>query len=242
VLDSNTIEITELPIGRWTEDYKEILNKLVIERGSKDSKGIILDYENQSTDHSVYFKVYLKKGYLSTAQWSEGDIDKIEKDFKLTTSKFTSLTNIHLYNEQNTITKYDTVESIVREYCRVRLNLYQSRKDYQLNDLDQKIKLVSAKCRFILDVVNEQIVIHKRSKQNITEQLIARNFETIDDSYDYLLKLPIYTLSEEEVKRLLNQKDSLESEYKGLSEQDISDIWLDELSLFESKYSKFLKK
>ena len=48
VLDNKTIEITELPIGRWTEDYKEILNKLVIERG-KNEKGIILDYENQST-------------------------------------------------------------------------------------------------------------------------------------------------------------------------------------------------
>ena len=40
VIDSTTIEITELPVGRWTEDYKEILNKMVIERGSKgDSKG-----------------------------------------------------------------------------------------------------------------------------------------------------------------------------------------------------------
>ena len=47
----------------------------------------------------------LKPGYLSKAQWSEGEIDKIEKDFKLTTTKQTSLTNIRLYNENNTITR-----------------------------------------------------------------------------------------------------------------------------------------
>ena len=60
--------------------YQKLLNrgnKIVIERsGKNEGKGIILDYENQSTDHSVYFKVYLKQGYLSTAQWSEGDVDK----------------------------------------------------------------------------------------------------------------------------------------------------------------------
>ena len=39
---------------------------MVIERGAKEtSKNIIIDYENQSTDDSVYFKVKLKPGYLS---------------------------------------------------------------------------------------------------------------------------------------------------------------------------------
>ena len=84
---------------------------MIIERSGKNEvKGIIIDYENQSTDTTVYFKIIVRHGYLSSAQWSEGDMDKIEKDFKLTTTKHTSLTNIHLYNEDNTITKYDDVE------------------------------------------------------------------------------------------------------------------------------------
>ena len=36
VLSHNTIEITELPVGRWTEDYKETLNKMIIERSGKN--------------------------------------------------------------------------------------------------------------------------------------------------------------------------------------------------------------
>ena len=226
VLDAKTIEITELPVGRWTEDYKEILNKLVIERGSKDSKGIIVDYENQSTDHSVYFKVYLKPGYLSTAQWSDGEIDKIEKDFKLTTTKQTSLTNIHLYNEDNTITRYHDIETIMRDYSKVRLELYEKRKEYQLQELDKQIHLLTAKCRFILDVVEERIAIYKQTKDKIKEQLVSKEYPLINESYDYLLKLPIYSLTKEEIDKLLQEKGDLESQHSELSSKTTKDIWL----------------
>ena len=242
VLDAKTIEITELPVGRWTEDYKEILNKLVIERGSKDSKGIIVDYENQSTDHSVYFKVYLKPGYLSTAQWSDGDIDKIEKDFKLTTTKQTSLTNIHLYNEDNTITRYHDIETIVRDYSKVRLELYEKRKEYQLQELEKQIHLLTAKSRFILDVVEERIAIYRQTKDKIKEQLVSKEYPLINESFDYLLKLPIYSLTKEEIDKLLQEKGDLESQYSELSNKTTKTIWLDELSSFEKEYSKFIKK
>ena len=242
VLDAKTIEITELPVGRWTEDYKEILNKLVIERGSKDSKGIIVDYENQSTDHSVYFKVYLKPGYLSTAQWSDGDIDKIEKDFKLTTTKQTSLTNIHLYNEDNTITRYHDIETIMRDYSKVRLELYGKRKEYQLQELEKQIHLLTAKSRFILDVVEERIAIYRQTKDKIKEQLVSKEYPLINESFDYLLKLPIYSLTKEEIDKLLQEKGDLESQHSELSSKTTKDIWLSELTIFEKEYSKFLKK
>ena len=109
-------------------------------------KELFLIMKINQQDHSVYFKIHLKPGYLSTAQWSETDIDKVEKDFKLTSTKHTSLTNIHLYNDKNTITKYNSVESIMRDYCHIRLNLYEKRKQYQLQQLDKDIKLISAKC------------------------------------------------------------------------------------------------
>ena len=243
VLDATTIEITELPVGRWTEDYKEILNKMVIERGAKEtSKNIIIDYENQSTDDSVYFKVKLRPGYLSKAQWSDGDIDKIEKDFKLTTTKQTSLTNIHLYNEHNTITKYSEVETIMKEYSKVRLELYKKRKDYQLNELDKQIVLLSNKCRFIMDVVDEHITIYKQTKDKIKEQLVERDYPKVNKSYDYLLNLPIYTLSKEEIDKLLKEKDMLLTQHTLITNQTTKDMWLEELELFEKGYSKFLKK
>jgi len=242
VINATTIEITELPVGRWTEDYKEILNKMIIERGNKgDSKGIIIDYENQSTDNSVYFKVYLKAGYLSTAQWSDDEIDKIEKDFKLTTTKNTSLTNIHLYNENNTITKYNDVETIMREFCKRRIQLYEERKSYQLSELDRQILLISSKCKFILEVVEETIIINKQTKEKIMFQLVDKDYPEINESYDYLLKLPIYTLTKEEIDKLLKEKDNLIKQHEKLSELSTKAMWLNEIGTFEKEYSKFLK-
>ena len=242
ILDATTMEITELPVGRWTEDYKEILNKLIIDRKDPKQKGLILDYENQSTDHSVYFKVHLKPGYLATAQWSEGDIDQIEKDFKLTTTKYTSLTNIHLYNRDNTITKYDSVKDIMEDYCDVRLQFYKKRKDYELTDLQDKIQLISSKCRFILEIVNETLIIHKQTKASIQSQLTEKQYPLIQDSYDYLLKLPLYTLTQEEIDKLLEMKSELEDEYQTLQTTTIQELWLDDLKVFHKLYGKFLKK
>ena len=247
VLNSTTIEITELPIGRWTEDYKEILNKMIIERGSKgdgskgEGKGIIVDYENQSTDSTVYFKVHLKPGYLSTAQWCDGDIDKIEKDFKLTTTKYTSLTNIHLYNEHNTVTRYNDVETIMREFCTRRQVLYNDRKAYQLSELDKQIMHVSSKCKFILEVVEETIHINKQTKGKIIEQLVEHNYPEINESYNYLLKLPIYTLTIEEIDKLLSEKANLIEQHTALSSLTSVKMWLNDLAVFEKEYSKFLK-
>ena len=69
IIDQNTLEITELPIGKWTEDYKSHLDSMVIERSSKDDNGkndkkkkkkqIILDYENHRTDSEVKFIIHL---------------------------------------------------------------------------------------------------------------------------------------------------------------------------------------
>jgi DNA topoisomerase-2 len=239
VIDNSTIEITELPIGRWTEDYKEILNKMIYERST--NKGVILDYENQSTDHSVYFKIHLIQGYISKAQWSEDNIDKIEKDFKLTTTKYTNLTNIHLYNEQNTITKYNDVESIMREYCKVRLNLYTKRKEYQLNLLSEQIKRITSKCKFIVDIIEQHIIIQKRTKENIIQQLVDSNYSMEQGSFDYLLKLPIYTLSQEEIDKLMKEQNNLTEEYNDLENKTIVQLWLDELYVFEKLYKKFKK-
>jgi DNA topoisomerase-2 len=241
VLDARTLEITELPIGKWTEDYKQFLDKLLIDRTDKGNKGIIVDYENQSTDKTVYIKVHLKPGYLSTAQWSDTDIDKVEKDFKLTSTKYTSLTNIHLYNKHNTITKYHSVEDIMREYCELRLDLYGKRKAHQLHELEKDIRVLSAKCRFILEIIEGLMIVQKRTKQNILDQLSERGYPMNSNSYDYLIKLPIYTLSQEEIAKLQAEKESLVSEHDDLQKTTREQLWITELGEFSKLYKKFLK-
>ena len=71
----------------------------------------------------------------------------------------------------------------MKEYSKVRLELYKKRKDYQLNELDKQIVLLSNKCRFIMDVVDEHITIYKQTKDKIKEQLVEREYPQINDSF-----------------------------------------------------------
>ena len=93
-----------------------------------------------------------------------------------------------------------------------------------------------------MDVVEDRIIIYKQTKQNIKEQLEIGNFPLIHDSYDYLLKLPIYSLTKEEIDKLLKEKDGLTKQHTELSVLSAKDMWLGELTTFEKEYSKFLKK
>ena len=71
---------------------------------------------------------------------------------------------IHLYNENNAITKYNDVETIMRNFVRQEFN-YTKKENYQLSKLDRQILLISSKCKFILEVVEETIVINKQTKE-----------------------------------------------------------------------------
>ena len=68
-----------------------------------------------------------------------------------------------------------------------------------------------------------------------------KEYPLINESYDYLLRLPIYTLSQEEIDKLMKVKGDLEREYKDLQETTIKELWLLELTVFEKFYKKFLK-
>ena len=53
ILDDNTVLITELPIGRWTDDYKSYLETLIIDKTNENSKQCLLDFVNHSTEKTV---------------------------------------------------------------------------------------------------------------------------------------------------------------------------------------------
>ena len=92
------------------------------------------------------------------------------------------------------------------------------------------------------DVVEMNIIIHKQTKEDIKQQLIKLKYLLKDESYDYLLKLPIYSLTKEEIDKLTKERDNLIFQSKELSNKSPEDIWLSELNIFTKEYNKYLKK
>ena len=250
--NDDKLVITELPVGESTCGYKEYLEKLLEDvpiRGKVDDKKAkkqpkkenpFLSYKDNNTDTRVHFELTFEDDYLDTAK----DVDK---QFHL--YKKYSITNMHLYGPEGHIKRYDTVEDIMRDYYKVRLEMYQKRKEHQLAILEYQLKVISNKVKFILMVVEKKLEINNKKKQEIEEQLEKHKFSKIgrskDDtklSYDYLLTMPIYNLTQEKIDELKQQQDEKETEYNELNEKSLEEIWLGELEELETKYEKWYKK
>jgi DNA topoisomerase-2 len=254
-INDNKLIITELPVGEWTSNYKEFLEKMLDDSPQKaktDNKKIkkpvvkkeksnpFISYKDNNTDSKVYFELIFEDGYLD-------NVKDIDKQFHL--CKKYSITNMHLYGPEGHIKHYNTVEDIMRDYYNVRIKLYRARKEHQLEILDFQLKLISWKVKFILMVVEKKLEVNNKKRDEIENKLekfkfpkLGRNKDDPKKSYDYLLSMAIYNLTYEKIEELKQQQDSKEVEYEELNLLSEQDIWLNELNILEAEYIKWYDK
>ena len=115
----NTLEITELPVGMWTQEMKEFLEKEIM--GSDKGPGAVKDYEEHHGENSVHFKVQMTEKGMAQAL-AEG----LETKFKLV--NYINTSNMVAFDPQGRIRKYNTPEEILTEFFHLRLEYYQKRK------------------------------------------------------------------------------------------------------------------
>jgi DNA topoisomerase-2 len=249
-IDDNKLTITELPVGEWTSNYKEFLEKMLediplrgkiddkkIKKKDKDKENPFLSYRDNNTDSKVQFELFFEDGYLDNVK----DIDKLYHLYK----KY-SITNMHLYGPSGHIKRYNSVEDIMRDYYGVRLELYISRKEHQLSIIKHQLELISSKVKFISMVVEKKLKINNVKRLEIEEELVKHKFKQMgrskDDikvSYDYLLSMPIYNLTSEKIIELNQQHKDKEEEYEELDNKSPENIWLAELDVLEDEYTKW---
>ena len=209
-----TLTITELPIGRWTQDFKEHLDKYL------DTK--IEDYENHSTESKVKFVINFTRDYNKNV-----NKEMIEKDFKLTTNLSTR--NMHLFNSKGVIHKYENVNEIINEFVKVKLLMYDKRKKHLLEKYESSSNILSNKIKFIEEVSEEKITIFKKKKEEVTKMLEKRAYDKYNDGYDYLMNMKMYTLTYENIKDMKEKLDKIQKEIKELKLKSAGDMWIEEL-------------
>ena len=198
--------VTELPPGRWIQDFKEHLDKLV------DDK-IISNYVNNSTTEKVHFKIV---GYTGTEP---------VKDFKLTETFKTS--NMHLFHP-NGIKKYDSPNEILSDYVEIRMEYFEKRKKHLLEKFQARALLCSHKAQFVWGVVNDHIKVFKRKRQEL-ESDISKHFPPVDGNYNYLLDIKTWQYTEEAIQSLMKQTQDAQREYEELKNKKPRDMWLETL-------------
>ena len=236
------IRITELPIGTWTMPYITFLESLM--DGGVDKKGkkilpTIRDFTSNSTEKVVDIRVVFPKGRLAEieAEAEEGGGNGIYKLLKLTTTVTT--TNMHLFNKDCKLKKYDTIQQIIDDFYDVRIETYITRKAHLIGEMTKVLSKLTNKARFIQGVLVDEIDLRRKDGNTINTMLSSMNFDRIEDSFDYLIKLPMNTVSKENVDKLMNEKANVEVELAKLEQTTIQQIWLNELEKFEREYKLY---
>lgn len=168
ITDNDEIEITELPVGTWTQVYKEnVLESLL--HGSEKVKAVIQDYKEYSTDTTVKFVVTPLPGQLRNME-----NDGLHNIFKLQSSMATS--TMVLFDELGGIKKYETVEEILREYYTVRMRMYVKRKEYLENTLEAEANKLNYQAKFILEKCSGKITVENKQRKTMVDELIKRGY------------------------------------------------------------------
>jgi DNA topoisomerase-2 len=240
-LGADKIRVTELPIGFWTEDFKELLEELVDPKPDKDGKkvsAIIKDYDDMSKDTNVDFTITFIKGKLEELEKLKGDYNcnGLQKLLKLYTTNTT--TNMRLFDANDTLQKYEKVSQIIDAYYDVRLDLYQDRKNYLIDALEKELVVLDNKARYIQENLDGTIDLRKKKRDEVTYMLSSKDYKIIegDNDYKYLVKMAMDSVTEENVDRLLKSKMNKECELEKIKSTTINQMWKSELDELKDKY------
>ena len=169
-LSDTKMEITELPVRNWTQNYKDMLEGMVT--GNEKQAAQIKDYKDYSTDTTVKFIVEMKEEDLRKAETQKG----VHVFFKLQTTM--STTSMVLFDSYGCLRRFDTAEQIMQEFYDLRLKMYDKRKKYMTGALGAEACKLSNQARFILEKCDGTLKIENKKKKLMVEELSRRGYDS----------------------------------------------------------------
>jgi len=236
------IRVTELPVGFWTEDFKELLENLIEPGADKDGKKItpvIKDYDDMSRDTNVDFNITFAKGKLDELESSKADhgCNGVEKLLKLFTTNSTS--NMHLFDAEDKLKKYEKVEHIIDDYYETRLHLYQTRKEHMIKALEKELMVLSNKAKYITEILDNTIDLRKKKSEEVNKMLKDKSYDVVDGEYKYLTRMPMDSVTEENVDKLNKEHENKKGELESVKNTTKYQMWLSELETLKSEYLEY---
>jgi DNA topoisomerase-2 len=210
-LKKNVVEVTELPIGTWNEDYLLFLDKLVDE-------GVLKDFTDLSTDKVVHMKLVLAK---------EMEGDDLVKTLKL--YSYLSTSNMNLFNHEERLVHFNEVHEICDYFLEQRLVYYQKRKDHLLKHLREEIQTLQNKHRYIQELLAETLDLRRKTSTQIHDMLLSKSYDKEDQTFHYLTKMSMDSVCEESVEHLKNQYESKQKELDETQSITKEQMWIREL-------------
>lgn len=217
-LNSNKIEITEIPVEYDLKSYQSVLDKL-------EDEGKIKGYTDLSNDDNFHFVVSME----DLKNMTDEEIYKLLKLSKNITENYTCI------NELGTISEFHSFQEILDSYIQIRLKSYELRKKKLLESMNYNLEIKKSKRFFIKLIIDRKLDVCNKSVSVVCSELSKIPEIKEVDEYKYLLDIPIKSLTKEQYEKLGFEIETLEKEIKVLSEKTIESLWLDDLNLLLEK-------
>ena len=205
-------KISEIPINVSIDKFKEKLEEMYEQ---KTIKKVV----NHSTQNKVDFTVYENPKFVIN-----------EDNLKL--HSYISTSNMVLFDEKNTLTKYENVYEIIEKFCSVRLDYYVRRKKYQLKEIKNCVKFLNNKRKFITEVMNKTLNIMNIDEKVLITQMETKGYDKKDGSYEYLLGMQIRTFTKNKIETLRFDIKKQTEKMKSIETTSAEDMWKNELDLY----------
>ena len=219
-VNTTTVKITELPPSMTYEKYEDILDKLV------DDK-VIVTYDDNCKDNIDY-----------TIKFTRSDLEKLDEDklIKLLKLEESSTEIFSTLDEFGKLMIFENTSDIIKYFVEFRLKYYHKRKQFLLDKMNRELKILSNRGRFIKAIIDGKLKVNNVSKSIIIEGIEAMGLDKIDDSYDYLLRMPIYSLTKEMYDKLKEDFTIKKEEIKTLEATDPKDMYILDLTELKKRF------
>lgn len=216
-VNKSTIRITELPPSYTYEKYEELLDKLVEEK-------IIISYEDNCKDNIDYI--------IKINNKIEFDTFKTLKLVEYSTENFTTL------DENGKLKIFESDIEILKYFVKFRTNFYKKRKEKIMNKISNDLIIFSNKAKFIKAVLENKIIILNNKREEIFKEIEKNNINKIENSYDYLLKMPLYNLTKEIYDKLLKDLEIKKEDLSNIEKYNEVDMYIDDLKNLKKELKK----
>ena len=102
--------------------------------------------------------------------------------------------------------------------------------------MNRDLKILGNRGRFIKAILDGKLKVNNVAKSIIIEGIESMSLDKIDDSYDYLLRMPIYSLTKEVFDKLKEDFSAKKEEIKALEATDPKDMYILDLTELKKKF------
>ncbi len=223
VKNTSTVEVTEIPPSFTYEKYESYLDGLV-------EKGTLSSYDDHSSDR-VHYVLKFPRTNLAELQKK----NKLDDVLKMREGEGENLTTL---DEHGKLKVFERAEEIVNYFVDFRLGYYGKRKARLLADLTRQIDLLDAKSQFIDAVIKGRIVVANEKKPDIIKVIEREGIAKQDESYDFLLGMPIWSLTYEKYIELQKKLDETTKERDRVNKATPEDFYRQDLKDLRKQVQK----